>query len=402
MYRIQSFIELLLGCFSPWAHIAGTAKAFFLMLIERGILTKDKLSELNKRMQNIQIPPGSSRWVPRNIKSEYINYYSYQWKEWTITYSMIALTGLIEGRYLRVWQAFVLACRLITQPIVTLTEAENADKLFQKFGKGIEKEFGPEFVKPNMHMHCHLYECIDDFGSVYTFWLYPFERYNGNLGDFHTNNVSMDVTLMRKFIDQTYLAAQVQSIFTPEQKVEYSHLLSRFNYSSCTLPQHFERLQETPNLPIDKCGNIWGCISHIEPKLLSKQSMIKIDTDDLDLLTSMYQALYSSAHLTKADILEFGHKVKSVHIGRTELSSTFGIPGRSSMIMAHWPDNYGLISSELSPLHVGEISYFLVHRIFLGGQLTEHALPEIKEGNHCSCAKYKAEIHVWHLIRKSK
>ncbi len=31
-----------------------------------------------------------------------------------------------------------------------------------------------------------------------------------------------------------------------------------------------------------------------------------------------------------------------------------------------------------------------------------HPLPEIKEGNHCSCAKYKAEIHVWHLIRISK
>ncbi len=25
------------------------------------------------------------------------------------------------------------------------------------------------------------------------------------------------------------------------------------------------------------------------------------------------------------------------------------------------------------------------------------SLPEIKESNHCSCAKYKAEIHVWHL-----
>ena len=25
-------------------------------------------------------------------------------------------------------------------------------------------------------------------------------------------------------------------------------------------------------------------------------------------------------------------------------------------------------------------------------------LPEIKEGNHCSCAKYKAEIHVWNLM----
>ncbi len=166
------------------------------MLVEREVLTQDKLSELNKRMENIQIPPGSSRWVPRNMKSEYINFNSYQWKEWTVTYSMIALTGLIEGKYLKVWQSFVLACRLITQPIVSLTEASRADEMFQNFGKGIEREFGPQSVKPNMHMHCHLYECIDDFGSVKTFWLYPFERYNGNLGDFHTNNFSMEVTLM--------------------------------------------------------------------------------------------------------------------------------------------------------------------------------------------------------------
>ena len=27
---------------------------------------------------------------------------------------------------------------------------------------------------------------------------------------------------------------------------------------------------------------------------------------------------------------------------------------------------------------------------------------EIKEGNHCSCAKYNAEIYVCNLIRKSK
>ncbi len=29
-------------------------------------------------------------------------------------------------------------------------------------------------------------------------------------------------------------------------------------------------------------------------------------------------------------------------------------------------------------------------------------LPEIKEGSHCSCAKYKAEIHVWHLMMCSR
>ncbi len=354
--------------------LAGTAKAFFYMLIERGILTPDKLSELNRRMENIKIPPGSSRWVPRNMKSEYVNFNSYQWKEWTLTYSMIALTGLIDGKYLRVWQSFVLACRLIIQPVVLLTEASNADILFQEFGKGIEKVFGPKSVKPNMHMHCHLYECIDDFGSVYTFWLYPFERYNGNLGDFHTNNCSIEVTLMRKFIDQTYLAAEAQRIFTPEQKMEHSNLLSRFNYSSCTLPPYYEQLQQAPSLPIDKCDLVWRCTDHIQPKLLAKQSTILIESDDLDLIKGMYQSLYPTEDLTSEDILEFAYKVKSVKIGRTELSATFGIPGRSSLIAAHWPDKYGLISSELPPLHVGEISYFLVHQIFLKGKLEEHVL----------------------------
>ncbi len=344
------------------------------MLIEREILTQDILTELNKRMENIQIPPGSSRWVPRNMKSEYNNFNSYQWKEWTLTYSMIALTGLVEAKYLNVWRDFVLACRLITQPIVSLTDAKAADKLFQKFGKGIEREFGGKAVKPNMHMHCHLYECIDDFGSVYSFWLYPFERYNGNLGDFHTNNHSMEVTLMRKFIDQTFLAAEAQKIFSPKQKVQYSDLLSRFNYSSCTLPTNYEDLQKVPSLPIGNCGNIWGCIDHIKPKFLSGQPATLMDSDEVDLLKGMYQALYPAANLTEADIMEFGYKAKSVLIGRTELSATFGIPGRSSLITAHWPDSYGLIGSGLSPIHVGEISYFLIHKILLNGQLTEHVL----------------------------
>ncbi len=170
------------------------------------------------------------------------------------------------------------------------------------------------------------------------------------------------------------MAAEAQRTFTSEQKVQYSSLLSRFNYSSCTLPDYYEKLQQVPHLPIDKCGNIWGCTDHIKPQLLKKQSSIKIDSDDLDLLRGMYQALYPAADLTGADILEFGYKCRSVEIGRTELSATFGIPGRSSLVTAHWPDNYGLIASELSPLHVGEISYFLIHRIFLNGHLTEHIL----------------------------
>ena len=33
-----------------------------------------------------------------------------------------------------------------------------------------------------MHLHTHITDCILDYGPVYSFWLYSFERYNGILG----------------------------------------------------------------------------------------------------------------------------------------------------------------------------------------------------------------------------
>ncbi len=355
-------------------YFIGTAKSFFKILIDKGILTPAKLSQLNARMGNIKIPPGSSRWVPRNIKSEYVNFNSYQWKEWTITYSMMALCGLIEPKYLKVWQLFVQACRLIAHPVITMQDAKSADELFQKFGKAFENVFGPKSVKPNMHMHCHLYECIDDFGSIYSFWLYPFERYNGNLGDFQTNNQSIEVTLMRKFVDQTYLAAEAQKIFTQEQKLEYKDLLSRFNYSSSTLPENYDLLLKAPDLPIDQCRNVWQSVGHLDPKLLNNQPTVLIESDDRDLLRQMYQDLYPDINITDGDVLEFGYKTKTVSIGQMNLSATFGTPGSSSLIQAHWPDASGLIGHEIPPLQVGEISYFLVHKVLLNGKACEHIL----------------------------
>ena len=34
-------------------------------------------------------------------------------------------------------------------------------------------------------MHCHLKDCLIDFGPSPSFWLFPFERMNGFLGRFH-------------------------------------------------------------------------------------------------------------------------------------------------------------------------------------------------------------------------
>ena len=55
-------------------------------------------------------------------------------------------------------------------------------------------------VTPNMHLHSHLINCVLDYGPVHNFWLFSFERFNGILGDFKTNQRAIETQLMRKFL----------------------------------------------------------------------------------------------------------------------------------------------------------------------------------------------------------
>ena len=46
----------------------------------------------------------------------------------------------------------------------------------------IESEYGREIIILNLHLSLHLVECSSDFGLLYAFWCFSFERMNGMLG----------------------------------------------------------------------------------------------------------------------------------------------------------------------------------------------------------------------------
>ena len=50
-----------------------------------------------------------------------------------------------------------------------------------------------------MHMHLHLKDCCLDYGSVYGFWCFAYERYNGILGAYQTNKKFIETQLMKQF-----------------------------------------------------------------------------------------------------------------------------------------------------------------------------------------------------------
>ena len=80
---------------------------------------------------------------------------------------------------------------------------QNADELLNSsFCVAFEKLYGKEYCTCtiNLHLHGHLASCIEDFGPVYSFWLFAFERLNGILESFHTNSHNIPPQIMRKFL----------------------------------------------------------------------------------------------------------------------------------------------------------------------------------------------------------
>ena len=75
-----------------------------------------------------------------------------------------------------------------------------------QFCQKFERLYGKSKVKPNMHLHGHLKECVLDYGPVYNFWCFSFERFNGILSSFKTNNRCIEIQLMRKLLSDHFIS----------------------------------------------------------------------------------------------------------------------------------------------------------------------------------------------------
>jgi hypothetical protein len=175
----------------------GTAKYVFKYWVAEDHLTSKQLQQIEARIEVMEVPSHIGR-LPKKISSNFGSYTAEQWKKWTNLYSLFSLKGIIEERHLKCWQSFVLGCRYMCKAVLTEADIIKADGLLLKFCREFQSLYGQKAVTPNMHLHCHLKECILDLGPIHSFWCFSFERYNGILGNMPTNNRSVELQLMRK------------------------------------------------------------------------------------------------------------------------------------------------------------------------------------------------------------
>ncbi len=358
----------------------GIAKSFFALLVERGILTEEKMAMITENLQNMH-STSHKAWLPKNIGSHWKFFNAYEWKNFTMIYSLQAFRGVIPPEYLQTWSQFVNACQLICKPCVTQPEVEKAHDLLCNYVKRLQNQFGKEVIKPNHHMSLHLKESITDFGGVYSTWLFSFERFNGYLGDYQNNNKGIEVTLMRKVLADCTLANK-------------SFEISKDFFDSCSLPpskrcifrpaemKHLSlKTVNIPILPLDDCSQLWSQISHltvpdtVTGQDLKAEHLCRIDEDDMPLLYDMYRVMYPNPQydIQLNDLGPLGKRFNSINIGCERFYTDSVSDLKKCLILAKWCNNDGEVDANSAP-RLGLIKYFLLHNVHIAGEMKSHII----------------------------
>lgn len=155
--------------------------------------------------------------------------------------------------------------------------------------------YGKKAVTINIHLHCHLKECVNDYGPVYGFWCFAFERFNGILGSTITNNRTVEVQLMRKLVSSRF----VWNVGLPEEFRENFALFFN-NYQEATVDKQLASSSSPKLLKIamsqDLTGTVWSDLGQVVCPNAYK--LLHFDRDDIQLLKQTYSFMYPGTDIT--------------------------------------------------------------------------------------------------------
>ena len=162
------------------------------------LLKSNDTSRIHSVIEQFKTPSSVGR-LPRKIISGYSSFTADQWKSWMLWFSLLACHASLRKNDYECWQQFVLGCSILCSSVIAKNDLKVADEHLLKFCEKFQHLYGKKMVSPNMHYHMHLSKCIENYGPIQVFWLFSFERYNGILGSYHTNQRAIEIQVMRKF-----------------------------------------------------------------------------------------------------------------------------------------------------------------------------------------------------------
>ena len=196
--------------------LLGTGKHVTTIWKDKGILTSVQFVLIQEKVDRMRVPSKIGR-IPHKISSNFASFTADQWRNWICVYSLYCLHGVLPLEHYSCWALFVETCCYLLRASFSYLDLDKADESLIEFCQAFENLYGKEHCTPNMHMHLHVKQSILNYGPVYGFWCFPFERFNGILGSFQKNWISPELQMFRKFLTyQDLLVSDVPSTLPPE------------------------------------------------------------------------------------------------------------------------------------------------------------------------------------------
>lgn len=318
--------------------LLGTAKHITELWKSKQILSSSQFDVIQEKVNSMVTPPDIGR-LPYKISSGFSGFSADQWKNWVVSYSLFALKDELPWQHYNCWHLFVKVCYLLCRRTISDALLREADDLITEFWELFKKLYGSDACTINIHLHGHLTECIREFGPVYAFWCFAYERMNGVLGSFHTNNHHVSVQYMRRFLDgKVYSPAN----WPKECAEEYLPLLQSSVYQKGSLmPTSFET---------ELASN--GCYIPLPP--LQEFALSESQKSEL---CSFVQSEFS-CNGDAFTVLTLCRQTRSLKVGDYALGARSSRHSRSSLVLAYRGE----------VLELAEIQYFSECAVVLNDQ----------------------------------
>ena len=333
----------------------GTAKHVMQVWMDKNIITKSHCEVIEQTVAKIQTPRDVGR-LPLKIASSFAGFTADQWRNWVTIFSAVSLKTVLPNNHLRCWLLFVRACSLLCTRVITVEHIDEADGYLVEFCKQYLSLYGFESCTPNMHLHLHLKECLKDYGTVHSFWCFSFERFNGILGKYHTNNKMTEAQIMQKFLSEQ----QIKSVTVPTEADDMFQLTEKMCGSLHESSSSEDILQLKSRAQYEKLHSNYSIdhdskIIYLLPPLFSGV----LTLNEICKFRAVYKFMYPNVNIIHFS--PFYVSAKKCDMAG-ELFTSCNTRERSSVITAYWP-----VESLTDPLEksfqVGTIIQFLKHKI---------------------------------------
>ena len=258
----------------------------------------------------------------------------------------------------------MLASRLLSQMQISKTHVKLADALLLQFCRRVERMYGPLVITPNMHMHGHIQQCILDYGPVQKFWLFGFERYNGILENFPSNNRCVEIQFMQRFTREMVL----YTFSLPQQfESDFHDILS-----SLVTPVVQGSLRSSFHVPttenLMQHQKDWT-FETIHQRVQLPKSYIRsnFDHEDISALTQLYAFLYPKLSVSDFTINSTFKKYSTIEYCNAKYMSKMSKYRECCIVFANSP-------SQVRPAIV---HYFVQHSFYHSGKLYEHLIASV-------------------------